>query len=347
MPTNAGAGPYSSPSGSPQPWGSPASTVPSSPYGTAPSPYGTSPYGTAPSPYGTTPYGTTPGPTQGESLFPNGIFPQNPNGSTPPQRLFDNLRLRETWIYGDGNQQLGINDIETAVTMMLPHFLGTQTPLMLSPNFALHLWDGPAPPSHTQFMPGNAYSAYLEAAYNTDHAKPLGVDLAASIGVFTDFETMTTDSVRIQTLSYFWARLTPTMMLKLGVDYLDRVDVKILPAVGILYEPNPQTRLDIFFPRPKLAHLFNTVGTTDIWWYLAGEYGGGSWTIHNDLTGFVDQVDINDIRIMLGFDWSNQSGVRGMIEVGWVMQRELVYRNTPSENTGLSDSFMLRGGVAF
>lgn len=338
---------------------------PSTPYGTTP--YGTTPYGT--SPYGTTPYGTTttpfgtppgtttpapwgapgatPGQPQGASLFPNGIFPQNAGSSTPPLRLFDNLRIRETWIYGDSGQELGINDIETAVTMMLPNFLGTTTPLMISPNFALHLWDGPQPPAHTQFMPGNAYSAYLEAAYNTDHAQALGVDLSASIGVFSDFETANTDSVRIQTLSYGWARLTPTMMLKLGVNYLDRVDVKILPAVGILYEPNPQTRLDFFFPRPKLSHFFSTMGTTDIWWYIGGEYGGGSWTINYPPTGFSDQVDINDIRIVLGFDWTNQSGTHGMFEVGWVTQRELVYRNNPGDSTGLNDSIMIRGGFAF
>jgi len=280
-------------------------------------------------------------------MFPNGIFPQNPNSGAPPLKLFDNLRLRETWIYGDGGPQLGINDIEMAVTMMLPDFLGTKTPLMLSPNFALHLWDGPQPPAHSQFMPGSAYSAYLEAAYNTDHAQVVGGDIAVSLGVFSDFSTVTSESLRIQTFSYFWARLTPNMMLKLGVNYLDRVDVKLLPVIGVLYEPNPQTRLDILFPRPKLSHLFQTVGTTDIWWYLAGEYGGGSWTIDNSVTGFVDQVDINDIRIMLGFDWTNQSGTRGMFEVGWVMQRELIYRNHPADSTGLSDSFMLRGGIAF
>lgn len=304
--------------------------------------------GASPSPWaatpGANPYGAGGTP---ESLFPNGIFPGSPNSSTPPQRLFENPRLRETWIYGDSGQELGINDIETAVTMALPNFLGTTSPLMLSPSFALHLWDGPQPPAHTQFLPGNAYSAYLEAAFNTDHAKAFGADIAASFGVYTDFETFTTNSFRIQTLSYGWARLTPTMMLKLGVNYLDRVDVKILPAVGVLIEPNPQTKLDIFFPRPKLAHLFHTMGTTDIWWYLAGEYGDGSWTIHYDPTGLVDQVDINDIRIMLGFEWVSHSGLRGMFEVGWVTQRELVYRYNPSESTGLNDSFMLRGGISF
>lgn len=280
-------------------------------------------------------------------MFPDGIFPNNGGAAGPPLRLFENIRLRETWVYGDGGNDLEINDIETAVTMMWPNFLGTNTPLMLSPNFALHLWDGPKPPGYYQFMPGNAYSAYLEAAYNTDHAKALGADLAVSVGVFTDFDTFTTDSVRIQTMSYFWARVTPTMMVKLGVNYLDRVDVKILPAVGVLYEPNPQTRLDIFFPRPKLAHLLSTVGTTDVWWYIAGEYGGGSWTINYAPTGFVDQVDINDIRLMLGFEWTSHSGIRGMFEVGWVTQRWLVYRNNPGDNTGLGDSIFLRGGIAF
>ena len=51
------------------------------------------------------------------------------------------------------------------------------------------------------------------------------------------------------------------------------------PAGGILWRPNPQTYFDIYFPKPKLAQYLYTVGNTDVWWYLNGEIGGGSWTI--------------------------------------------------------------------
>ncbi len=41
-------------------------------------------------------------------------------------------------------------------------------------------------------------------------------------------------------------RLSPTTSLKLGVTYLDRNNIKILPAGGILWKPTPNS----------LGHLF-------------------------------------------------------------------------------------------
>jgi hypothetical protein len=63
--------------------------------------------------------------------------------------------------------------------------------------------------------------------------------------------------------------------------------------------------------------------------------------------GSSDQVDINDMRLALGLDFTMQSGVRGNFEVGWVTQRNLVYRNAPEDSDSLSDSYMLRLGLTF
>ena len=136
------------------------------------------------------------------------------------------------------------------------------------------------------------------------------------------------------------------MTLKAGVNYIDRVRFKLLPAGGILWTPNEYTRFDLFFPRPKLAQYLTTVGNSDVWWYLAGEYGGGSWTVER-AGGFTDRVDINDIRVMIGFEWNNSSGVTGMFEAGYVFDREIVYVRTPGLSTSLADSFMLRAGLSF
>jgi hypothetical protein len=73
------------------------------------------------------------------------------------------------------------------------------------------------------------------------------------------------------------------------------------------------------------------------------EYGGGSWTIQHD-TGQSDQVDINDIRVIGGLEWTCQSGIKGNVEVGWVTNRELVYRNLSNEDLRLLDTVMVRAG---
>ncbi len=110
-------------------------------------------------------------------------------------------------------------------------------------------------------------------------------------------------------------------------------------------------RWEIYFPRPKLSQRLTTLGNTDLWWYVAAEYGGGSWTVERTLgplAGSSDQVDINDIRVYGGFEWfSRMTTVKGFVELGWVTERKLVYRTDSAANISLQDSLMLRGGLAF
>ena len=45
------------------------------------------------------------------------------------------------------------------------------------------------------------------------------------LGVFTDFKTLTTQSIRVQGLGFGWVRITPNLMVKAGLQYIDRVDL--------------------------------------------------------------------------------------------------------------------------
>ncbi len=103
----------------------------------------------------------------------------------------------------------------------------------------------------------------------------------------------------------------------------------------MLYQPTPNTRYDIFFPQPKLSqYYFATVGTQDLWGYVSGEYGGGSWTIRR-ANGASDSIDINDLRVMLGVEWGRSDLIRngrhtGFFEVGYVFDREVEYEKSPA-----------------
>ena len=146
-------------------------------------------------------------------------------------------------------------------------------------------------------------------------------------------------------------RLTPAATLKLGAIYLDRNKVKLLPAGGILWQPNPETRFDLFFPEPKLAHYLATVGTMDSWWYVGGYYGGGAWTVKRK-SGAKESIDINDLRLVLGLEWGRNDQMRdgrrvGFLEVGYVFQREILFKESPADNLDLQDSVMIRAGFGY
>nr|WP_123784805.1 hypothetical protein [Pirellula staleyi] len=309
-----------------------------------PAPPGAYPYGTPGSPYGQP--GVFPPPSGApNSLFPNGINSGAGWDYSQTVKLIQQLRFRHSYLNADDSDAaVGINDSEIAVSLTFPNFLYSNQPLYMSPAFALHLWDGPA--NLAADLPGSAYSAYLDFQFQTDPQQQLGAELGFRVGVYSDFETLNSDSLRINGLGLGTLRITPAMQLKLGVMYLDRNDIKLLPAGGILWQPSPQVRFDIFFPQPKLSTYLTSINGYEVWGYLAGEYGGGAWTIQRaDATS--DSIDINDIRISLGMEWTGTRGVTGYFEAGYVFEREVVYVVDPSDTFDPPDTFMLRAGFSF
>ena len=301
-------------------------------------------------------------PQQPPVLFPGGLSPSLPGWPQaqpgPYMRFFQNLRLQYTWLAGKFRaDQMDTHDVELATTVNFPNFLWSGQPLQVSPVFIFHSWSHPR--TNSALFP-TELSSSVYSAYGTTHWQPmltpsLGADVDVSVGVFSDFSSVDSrDSIRVFGTAIAVLAVAPTITLKAGINYLDRLDLKLLPAFGVLWTPNPQTRFDIFFPRPKLAQYLTTIGNTDVWWYVNGEYGGGSWAVERSLlvgNAFVPhtgdpRVDINDVRLGIGLEWTGQSGVRGFLETAYVFDRQIVFA-AGSPDVSLSDTVMLRGGLAY
>ncbi|MGH7137036.1 MAG: hypothetical protein ACREHD_14950, partial [Pirellulales bacterium] len=81
-----------------------------------------------------------------------------------------------------------------------------------------------------------------------------------------------------------------------------------------------------------------------VWGYLAGEYGGGRWTVRR-ANGTDDIVELNDLRALAGFEWFMLNGVRGNAEIGYVFDRHIIYRSGTQSHPG--DTVLFRGGVTY
>jgi len=284
-------------------------------------------------------------------LFNGGSFSGSSGGAYNPSRFFQGPRLRYGWLVdGNGPDDVEMNDIDSSLIFALPNFLQSGQPLYVLPSFGIHLIDGPEGSAGAD-LPGQLYDAFLDTGFQSDPTQLFGVDLGLRVGVFSDFDNTDSDSLRILGKGLATFRLTPYTTIKGGVVYLDRIETKLLPAGGILYQPTPLTRFDIYFPQPKLSQYFRTVGTKDVWAYIAGDYGGGSWAIKR-ANGSDDSVDINDIRIYLGLEWGQSELIRagrhtGFFEVGYVFDREVIYKENDQNNFEPGSTFTLRAGFGY
>jgi len=306
-------------------------------------------------------------------VAPAAVLPQDPGYATPqpgpftvppmlatPYRFLHDVSMDYHWFAGHGSDpnQLGINDIDFKATFALPMPFFQQPqepPLLITPGFAWHFWDGPSsdPPGYPD-MPPRTYDAYLGAAWDPVFIpNSFSAELEASVGVYSDFSKITSQSIRLKGKGMAVIAIPDTnLTMKLGVWYLNRVKYKLLPAGGFVWKPSAVTQFDILFPNPKFRQqLYIMPGGTEWWWYLSGEYGGGVWTVKRSAPppegDAIDLVDYNDMRVALGIDFKRCTGQTGFFEGGYAFQRELVYASGLPGTFVPNGTFYVHAGVSF
>ncbi len=268
-----------------------------------------------------------------------------PGTPAQPQRFFHEIGIRADWMPGSGADELGITDVSTFATTSWP-FWNNHPPLLITPGFAFHFWQGPISQGpNSADMPPQTYDAYLDFGWKPVISPCFSMDLGARVGVYSDFDYVTTNSIRIMGRGLGIFTCSPQWKIVGGAVYIDRIPIKLLPAGGVIWTPNADMRFEVIFPTPKLAMRCRTIGTNELWFYVRGDYGGGAWTITR-ADGSGDQVGYNDMRVLVGMDVESMYGYKGFFEVGYVFNRELVYvSGTPTFNP--NDCVMLSGGFSF
>ena len=265
---------------------------------------------------------------------PAWCYPQQPtNYVETMQRFMDEFRLDYVWMPGDGPQELGIHDAEVSASFAIP-FFRSPSPLLVTPGFATNWFNGPSPPHFpppggNPVFPPRLYEAYLDTSWNPQPTPEFGGELSFRIGVYSDFDRVTNESIRYMGKGYGVISLSPNMKVKAGIQYLDRQKIKLLPAGGLIWTPNSNTKFEILFPDPRLAWRLRQVGNMEWWFYGRGEYGGDSWTIDaanpwtNAVGGGVIETDYNDYRVAIGMEFDDHSRWDGYFEVGYAFEREI------------------------
>ena len=188
------------------------------------------------------------------------------------QGFFQRLRFSGVWIDQGGDDGLGIGNLDTSLTVAIP--LGSfENLLLVTTDFEVDCLNGPTPID----VPSRLYNVGVDLMWRKQFNERWGSMLAVRPALASDFQT-SQDAIRITGRALAtWQWVPDRLSLLFGVVYLDRNDLPVLPGAGLIWTPNPDWRLDLIFPRPKLARrLVFLPRQREDWVYLAGSLGGRS-----------------------------------------------------------------------
>ena len=245
---------------------------------------------------------------------------------------------------GSKENGFGMDEIDIRMQLGIPcRFIpdnGRTGFLYIAPGGSLAWWNGPAgwgtPAEH---MSPNGFGAFLDVGVQPRFNESFGLIAWGRVGVFSDFENVTSDALRYQGRLEGVFHSSSQMQVHAGVIYYGRSRVKILPTLGVVWTPDEDWVLKLVFPNPKVSYRLWKGPQGDLWSYVHMEYAGGSW----DIKG-LGQTDYNDVRLGVGVEFGTLSRVGGYFEFGGSFSRELYYGG---HSMSLPSAMYLKTGFIF
>ena len=275
---------------------------------------------------------------------PEFVEPENPD--RPPDArdgMFQKLIFNATWLDSGGADGLGMSELELKTVLGLP-IPSRRSPILLTPTFSVDYLDEPAGAD----LPFRVYEASVQFRWWKRFTPRFGIDFALTPGVYSDFQQSTDEAVRTPGHVVGRFEWTPNVHFVLGVAYLDRPDLDWLPIGGIVWTPHEDLKLDLVFPRPRVARRVYWLGalTDEVqhWAYVAGEFGTKVWAIQRG--GANDLLTYRDCRLLLGLERKALYGLDVKLEVGYVFSRQIEFV-TGSPEIDPADTVMLRLGLTY
>lgn len=212
----------------------------------------------------------------------------------------------------------------------------------------IHFVDGPGRTGSD--LPPRLFDIFWNTRFKAETDYGFGIDANFKMGLFTDFEDSVREGWRFpgRVLAYsdFWT-VEKTGRIVAGFEYLDLEQTEILPAGGIIFEPNPDTHIDLYFPRPQIRFRTDHDEDKEQWLYFRGEYHGSAWAIERT-AGNADLVSLTEYRATVGLETipSDKEESSSFFEVGFLFNRDLEYRSGVG-NFQPNDTVVIRLGSRY
>lgn len=241
-----------------------------------------------------------------------------------------------TWNSGSG-EDVGMVDLDSRLTLYFPYVQG----LLITPGYSTHMINGPL----TTDLPATLYDNWIEFRWLKKWNDRWSSDLVVSPSLYTDYDNLSSDAFRITGRAIALYTASPEWQWAFGVVYLDRDDIKAIPAAGAIWTPNDDWKVEVLFPRPRIMRKLFGDETLTKWAYLGGEFGGNTYAIERP--GAVrDVVTYSALRMYVGYEVKRKKGFSPRVELGWTFNRSLEYESGVGD-MDLPSTAMLRIGTGF
>ncbi len=254
----------------------------------------------------------------------------------PPTVGWKSAKASLTGVFGTGDS-LGFYTLDVRGTLESGRLPG----VFVTPQFGVHFVAGP----DSTDLPSQLYDGTVDLSLY----RPIGdawlLNFAVTPGVFTDGDNLSSDAFRLLGRLMGYYTYSPTCQWALGIVYLGREDLPVLPAFGVVLTPREDLRFELMFPKPRLAWRQYASPVYEQWVYVTGELGGQSWAIERN-NGAEDVATYRDLRFVLGWERKRTSGRSLYVEGGYVFGRELEYDSNVGKLSP-DDTAFLRVGGAF
>jgi hypothetical protein len=231
------------------------------------------------------------------------------------------------WLSSQGAAGFGIVDL--GVNRAWSTALGEHS-LLITPGVGAHLFDGPT----ALDLPATVYDVYLDFSCRVLERQRSGVTVGVTPGMYGDLAHVDGRSFQVTGRVIGDFQINSRWTLVGGVAVVRQLRSHWLPVGGVIWTPREDWQFDFTVPRPRLARRLLQTDATDLWSYVAGQFGGGSWAV-DDGTGRNTLLGYSDLRLLAGLNLWSGSGRELTVELGYVFSRDLAVAEnsvfTPSD----------------
>jgi hypothetical protein len=288
------------------------------------------------------------GPSNQEPIYPPTPEPSLRESLTPPDArngFFQKARFTATWLPQLESDSLGWTDLRTEVVTALPFFT-RENPIIITPSYELHFLDRPAGFD----LPPRLHDLAIDFHVFRVFGNHWIADFAVAPGLYADdYSFDSNDAQRINGRAV--GVYAPDLEWKwlLGATYVHGGWAKIVPIVGVVYEPNDDVEYELVFPRPRISWRLPSSpvpGRDEYWSYVALEFQNLIWAFEQN-DGTADVLASRDYRLLFGLERKVVGGISYRAEIGYVFNRDIKIASVSGEDIGLDDTVLLRAGVTY